>query len=53
MDDAEQVKVVVDGKELEINQFVSTVVGNVVSGVILSLKLDHEPQTIEVTVVRK
>ena len=48
-----EVKVLVNGKEIEKNPFVSSVIGNTVSGMVSALRLDEEPRKIEIRVVKK
>ncbi len=49
----ENVKVIINGKEIEINPFVTSVFGNIVVGMVSSLKLDDEPKEIEIKVTKK
>ena len=49
----EDVKVILDGKEIEINPFVTSVFGNTISGLVSSLKLDDEPKEIEIKITKK
>jgi len=47
-----EVKIMVNGKEIELNQFVNSFVGNTVYGMVSSLKLDEEPEIMEIKVVK-
>ena len=49
----ENVKVNVNGKEIEINPFVTSVIGNTIVGMVSSLKLDDEPKEIVITITKK
>ena len=44
------VKILVNGKEVELNKFAMTIIGNTVCGMVSSLKLDDEPKEIEIKV---
>jgi hypothetical protein len=44
------VSVHVNGKEIELNEFVKTLFGNTVVGMVSSLRLDQPPERIEVCV---
>ena len=44
------VAVYVNGKEIELNEFVKTLFGNTVVGMVSSLRLSHPPRHIEVHV---
>ncbi|MCX6834178.1 MAG: hypothetical protein NTW07_03430 [candidate division Zixibacteria bacterium] len=44
------VSVRVNGKEIELNDFVETIFGNTVVGMVSSLRLDEPPKRIEVCV---
>jgi hypothetical protein len=49
----ENVKVVINGKEIEINPFVTSIFGNIIIGMLSSLKLDDEPKEIEIKLTTK
>jgi hypothetical protein len=51
--DFEQVKIVVNGKEVERNAFVDRVLGNTIWGLVSSLKLESEPKEIEIRITKK
>ncbi len=44
------VRVVVNGKEIELNGFVKSVIGSTVFGMVSSLRLDGVPKQIEISV---
>ncbi len=48
--DHREVKILVNGKEVELNNFAMSVIGNTVLGMVSSLKLDDEPKEIEIKV---
>jgi hypothetical protein len=45
----DDVRIRVNGKELELNSFVKSVVAGAVSGMVSSLRLDGIPETIEIS----
>lgn len=47
------VELVVNGKPISINPFVSTLLGNVTTAILLSLKLDEQPTSMELHVTYK
>ena len=49
----ENVKVIINGKEIEINPFVTSMFGNIIIGMLSSLKLDDEPKEIEIKLTKK
>jgi hypothetical protein len=49
----ENVKVIINGKEIEINPFVTSIFGNIIIGMLSSLKLDDEPKEIEIKLTMK
>ncbi|MDH4157319.1 MAG: hypothetical protein OEW00_08600 [candidate division Zixibacteria bacterium] len=51
--DFEQVKIVVNGKEIEKNAFVERVLGNTLWGLVSSLKLEAEPKEIDIRITKK
>lgn len=48
--DLKEVKIQINGKELELNKFAMNIVGNTVLGMVSSLKLEDEPKEIEIRV---
>ncbi len=51
--DFEQVKIIVNGKEIEKNAFVDRVLGNTIWGLVSSLKLETEPEDIDIRITKK
>ena len=49
----ENVKVIINGKDIEINPFVTSMFGNIIIGMLSSLKLDDEPKEIEIKLTKK
>lgn len=49
----ENVKISVNGKEIDINPFVTSVIGNTIIGMVSSLRLDDEPKEIEIKITKK
>ena len=49
----ENVKVIINGKEIEINPFVTSIFGNIIIGMLSSLTLDDEPKEIEIKLTKK
>lgn len=47
-----EVKILVNGEELEINEFVQSITGNTIEGIISSLRIDSKIKTIEIKVVK-
>ncbi len=47
-----EVKILINNKEIELNEFVTSIFGNVIDGMIASLNLDEEPVEIEIKVVK-
>ncbi len=52
MTEFKEVKLIVNETEVDINPFVSAVIGNVVNGVVSSLRLTEEPEKIEIQIVK-
>ena len=48
--DVNDVKVQVNGKDVDLNPFAASIVGNIVCAMVSSLKLDGEPREIEIRV---
>lgn len=48
--DVKEVKILVNGKEIELNKFAMSIVANTVYGMVSSLKLDDEPKEIEIRI---
>lgn len=48
--DFNEIKILVNGKEIELNKFAMSVCGNTVYGMVSSLKLEDEPKEIEIKV---
>ncbi len=48
-----EVKIVVNGKEIELNRFAALIIGNTVRGMVSSLNLEDEPKEIEVKVSKQ
>jgi len=48
--DFKEVKILVNGKELELNNFAMSIIGNTICGMVSSLKLEDEPKEIELKV---
>jgi len=48
-----EVKVIINGKEIEVNQFVSAVFGNTINGMVSSLRLEDSPREIEIKITVK
>ena len=44
------VSILVNGKRIQLNDFVSTVTANLVTALVNSLKLDEKPETIEISI---
>ena len=51
--DFKEVKILVDGKELELNKFAMSVCGNIVYGMVSSLRLEGEPKEMEIKVSKQ
>ena len=48
-----KVELKVNGKEISLNPFANNIVGNTICGMVSSLKLDEEPEKIEIKISRK
>ena len=48
-----KVELKVNGKEITLNPFANNIVGNTIWGMVSSLKLDDEPEKIEIKILLK
>ena len=47
-----EVKMLINGEEVEINEFVQSIIGNAIVGMVSSLQVDNKPETIEIKIVK-
>ena len=47
-----EVKILINGEEVEINEFVQSIIGNAIEGMVSSLQVDNKPETIEIKIVK-
>jgi len=50
---AKKVELKVNGKEISLNPFANNILGNTIWGMISSLKLEDEPEKMEIKISRK
>ncbi|MDH4222036.1 MAG: hypothetical protein OEV55_00705 [candidate division Zixibacteria bacterium] len=48
-----KVELKVNGKEITLNPFANNIIGNTIWGMVSSLKLDDEPEKIEIKILLK
>jgi len=48
-----EVTLLVNGRPVELNQFAGAIIGNVVLGMVQSLRLDESPEVIQLTVTKR
>jgi len=51
--DFKEVKISINGKDIKLNRFATSIIGNTIYGMVLSLRLDEEPKEIEIKVIKK